>query len=326
LSKIRVSTPARIHMGILNPSHGTEGRLFGSAGVAVKEPRTIVEVEKSRDVCVSGPFVDECKRLTRKVIKHYGLKGAKVNVLSIPQRHSGLGSTTQLSLSIAKGITYAYGLDIEPVELSKIIGRGEQSATGTYVFRLGGFVVEGGWGEKTVFPPLLFRYAFPEDWRFVIVVPKGRSFDEKQEPEAFEKLPKADERLVHEAGYRLLMGMAPAVAEHDLQAFGRSLSRLQEVVGAMFSQIQGGIFQPHSAPIIEKLKTMGAAGVGQSSWGPSVYALFDSKESQSIEAQLEKEILKHGPIRKSRGNLSGTSEWGEIYFTSADNRGAILTS
>jgi beta-ribofuranosylaminobenzene 5'-phosphate synthase len=325
MKKTRVSAPARLHMGILNPSHGVKERLYGSVGVGVEEPRTIVEVEQANDIYVASPFISETKLITKKIISHYKLSGARVNVLSAPRRHTGLGSTTQISLSVATGITRAYGLDAQPVELASVLGRGEQSATGTYVFQLGGFVAEGGWGEKTRFPPLLFRHTFPEDWRFLIVVPEARSFDEKQEQEAFEKLPEADEKLVHEASYRVLLGMAPAVAEKDIQAFGVNLTKLQEIVGAMFSKAQGGVFQPHSAPLIEKLKVMGAIGVGQSSWGPAVYALFDAETGKSVEALLRREILYNGSARQLGGSLCGTSKWGEIYFTKADNRGAVVT-
>jgi beta-ribofuranosylaminobenzene 5'-phosphate synthase len=293
-------------------------------GVGVEEPRTEVEAESSDSLDVTGPFAGESNLFAKKVLKYYKLKGAKINVLSVPQRHAGLGSTTQLSLSIATCITRAYGLDIKPVELATALGRGKQSATGTYVFQHGGFIVEGGWGEKTTFPPLLFHYPFPEDWRFLIMIPQKKGLDETQELEAFERLltPKAD--LVNEACYWLLLGMAPAVVERNIQAFGESLTRLQEIVGAMFSQVQGGVFRPGSAPLIQRLKEIGGSGVGQSSWGPAVYALFDNEKSKQVETLLRSEILHSDSIRESKGNIHGDSDWGRVYLTRADNKGAVV--
>jgi beta-ribofuranosylaminobenzene 5'-phosphate synthase len=325
LPKIKVSAPARIHMGILNPSPSTDRRLYGSVGVGIEQPRTEVEAEPSDLLDVSGLSTAESKGFARKTLGYYKLKGAKINVLSVPQHHVGLGSTTQLSLSIATGITRAYGLNIEPVELATMLGRGKQSATGTYVFQLGGFVVESGWGEKTRFPPLLFHYPFPEDWRFLIMIPEKRGLDEAEELEVFEKLqtPKAD--LVNEACYRLLLGMAPAVVERNFQAFGENLTRLQEIVGAMFSQAQGGVFRPESTPLIERFKEMGATGLGQSSWGPAVYSVFDSEKSKQVENLLRSEILYSGSIRESKGNIRGDSNLGRVYFTRADNKGAVVT-
>jgi beta-ribofuranosylaminobenzene 5'-phosphate synthase len=325
MKKTKVSAPARIHMGILNPTRGVDRRLYGCLGVGVETPRTIVEVEQASDVYLAAPFAKDYRPVMKKILSHYKLNGARVNVISTPRPHTGLGSTTQLSLSIAAGITRAYGIDAKLIELASILGRGEQSAIGTYVFEYGGFVAEGGWGKKTDFPPLLFRYSFPEEWRFLIVVPESRSLDETQEKKIFEKLPVAEDVLVYEACYRLLLGIAPAIVERDIQAFGASLSRLQEIVGTMFSKAQGGVFQPHSAPIIERLKTMGAVAVGQSSWGPAVYAIFDADTGKSVEAFLVREILDNSSVKHFGASLYGVSKWGEIYFTQADNRGAIMT-
>lgn len=324
MAKIKVSAPARIHMGILNPSRSTGKRLFGSVGVGIQQPRTEVEAESSDSLDVRGQAVVESKVFARTVLDHYGLKGVKIRVLLVPQRHAGLGSTTQLSLSIATAITRAYGLNVEPIELATILGRGKQSAVGTYVFQRGGFIVEGGWGEKTRFPPLLSHYPFPEDWRFLIIVPPKKGLDETQEIEAFEKMQAPRTDLVNEACFRLLLGMAPAVVERNIKAFGENLTRLQEIVGTMFSQVQGGVFRPDSALLMQKLEEMGAAGLGQSSWGPTVYALFDGETSKSVENLLRKEIIHNNAKEESAGNVQWDSEWGKIYLTRADNRGAVV--
>jgi len=325
VEKIKVSAPARIHMGILNPSRAVGERVYASAGLALQEPRTIVEIESDDELSVAGSSAEESRVFARRILDRYGLKGAKINVLSVPPRHAGVGSTTQLSLSIAVGIAKLHGLNVQPVELAAVLGRGKQSAIGTYAFQHGGFIVEGGWAEKTIFPPLLFRYPFPEDWRFLIIIPKSRSLDEKQEVKVFEKLPAPQEKLVYEACYRLLLGMAPAILEEDITAFGHNLVKLQEVVGAMFSEAQGGVYQPESAPLIKKLKEIGAVGVGQSSWGPAVYGLFDPKKSQAVKDLLARKIISERSLKESDGSLYGSSDLGEVYFTRADNRGAIAT-
>jgi len=324
MTKIRVSAPARIHMGILNPTSGIGDRLYASVGVGIVEPRTVVDIEPADELRVSGLSADESRSFATMILEHYGLNGAKIDVRSVPPRHAGLGSTTQLSLSIATGITRAYGLDVRSVELARVLERGTQSAIGTYAFQQGGFIIEGGWGANTTYPPLLFHYDFPEDWSFLIIIPESRSFDETQELEVFEKLPTPQENLVHEACYRVLLGMAPAVVEKDIQVFGENLTKLQEVVGAMFSQAQGGVFQPHSAPIIEKLRAMGAVGVGQSSWGPAVYALFEPEKREIIEHVLREEILYGDSVKETEGTMYGVSEWGKVYFTQADNNGAVV--
>jgi beta-ribofuranosylaminobenzene 5'-phosphate synthase len=311
-------------MGILNPARSTGRRLYGSVGVGIEAPRTEVEAEPSSSLEVTGQSAVESKAVAQKVLYRYKLKAAKISVLSVPQRHTGLGSTTQLSLSIAKAVTCAYGLDIKPVELATTLGRGRQSAVGTYVFQHGGFVADAGWGEETTFPPLLFHHPFPREWRFLIIIPRKRGLDETQEIEAFEKIQPPGADLVNEACFRLLLGMVPAVVEKNIREFGESLSRLQEIVGTFFSQAQDGMFRPGSTPIIQKLKEMGAAGFGQSSWGPAIYGLFEEKKSGSVENLLRNEILYADTVEESAGNLCGDSEWGRLYFTRSDNRGAIV--
>ena len=122
MTKIKVSAPARIHMGILNPTPGIGDRLYASVGVGIAEPRTVVEVEPADELRVSGLSANECKSFVTRILDYYKLKGAKIDVRSVPPRHAGLGSTTQLSLSIATGITKAYGLDVRPVELARVLG------------------------------------------------------------------------------------------------------------------------------------------------------------------------------------------------------------
>jgi len=323
--KVRVSAPARIHMGILNPVRWREeeGRLYASVGLCIEEPRTVVEVEPADELDVIGHSVGESTSFARKILNHYRLKGAKVNVLALPPRHAGLGSTTQLSLSIATCITRAYGLNVQPVELAMVLGRGKQSAIGTYAFQHGGFIVEGGWGDG-IFPPLLFKYDFPVDWSVLIFVPEYRSIDEREEERIFEKLAAPPETLVYEACYRVLLGMAPAVLEKNIRVFGANLTRLQEVVGAIFSDAQGGVFQSHSAPLIERMREMGAIGLGQSSWGPAVYAFFGPERRDAIERILRNELIYGETLKEAGGTIYGVSEWGEVYFTHADNSGAVI--
>jgi beta-ribofuranosylaminobenzene 5'-phosphate synthase len=307
---------------MLNPSRDFGERVYASAGVAVQEPRTVVEVESDDKLSVTGQSAEESKVFAKTILDRYRLGGAKINVLSVPPRHAGLGSTTQLSLSIAVGIASVYDLNVRPVELATVLGRGKQSAVGTYAFQYGGFVVEGGYAQQTVFPPLLFRYSFPEDWWFLIIIPESRSLDETQETKVFENLPIPQEKLVYEACYRLLLGMAPAILENNITTFGENLIKLQKIVGAMFSKAQGGVFQRDSAPIIKKLEEMGAVGLGQSSWGPAVYGLFDAKKSQTLRVLLKREILREASIKESNGGLRGYSDLGEIYLTQADDKGA----
>jgi beta-ribofuranosylaminobenzene 5'-phosphate synthase len=47
-------------------------------------------------------------------------------------------------------------------------------------------------------------------------------------------------------------------------------------VGDEFASMQGGRFHPQAAALVEALLEGGAAGAGQSSWGPAVYGVVGS--------------------------------------------------
>jgi len=84
----------------------------------------------------------------------------------------------------------------------------------------------------------------------------------------------------------VLLGILPAVVEHDLPAFGQALSELQHRVGAWFAPAQGGVFaSPRVAEMVQWLRDQGLYGVGQSSWGPTVYA-FSNEGSERREQIL----------------------------------------
>ena len=107
----------------------------------------------------------------------------------------------------------------------------------------------------------------------------GPGFSGEKEHSAFLQLPVAPSSLVEKISWVLLMKMLPALVEKDIANFGRALTSIQCMVGDCFASVQGGRF---ATPVLEKLVEFllekGAAGAGQSSWGPTVYGLVDGKE------------------------------------------------
>jgi len=84
----------------------------------------------------------------------------------------------------------------------------------------------------------------------------------------------------------VLMSMLPAVIENDVTAFGAALSEVQEINGRWFAPAQGGTFAPGpSATLVHRFREWGAAGVGQSSWGPAVYAVVDGDDAAAMLAE-----------------------------------------
>src|ERR671938_160832 len=75
----------------------------------------------------------------------------------------------------------------------------------------------------------------------------------------------------------VLTSLLPALVDGDVEEFGASLTRVQRLVGDAFAPVQGGRFHPRAGTLVEALLRGGAAGAGQSSWGPAVYGVVGSE-------------------------------------------------
>jgi hypothetical protein len=110
----------------------------------------------------------------------------------------------------------------------------------------------------------------------------------------------------------VLLGLAPALVERNLQAFSESLYELQRLVGQCFAGAQGGgvYADPLLQQIVEHVRAYGIPGVGQSSWGPALYAVTaDQSQAELLTAELQRRFCL-GP--------------GELLITEADNHGASI--
>jgi beta-ribofuranosylaminobenzene 5'-phosphate synthase len=286
-----VEAPARLHFGLLD-LRGGMGRRFGGLGAPAPGVSVRVSVSPASDVVAEGNESERAADFARRFLAYHRIRGGARIVVerSIPA-HAGLGSGTQLGLSIARALAELYRVAATPVELARAVGRAKRSAVGTWTFAVGGFVVEGGRriGADDDVGPLLARQQLPSSWRCVLAVPDAPpGVSGAIEARAFAELPLPDEREVERVSHLVLMGMLPSVIEGDLDTFGAALSEVQEINGRWFSHAQGGMFAPGpSAEIIRLMRDGGAPGVGQSSWGPSVYAIVDGdRGAESLSARI----------------------------------------
>jgi beta-RFAP synthase len=305
-----VKAPARLHLGLIDLS-GDVGRIYGSVGVAIREPIVEVEAKPHKKLEVFGRDVKRARNVAEKVLKHYGITGGvliKVNQ-TIPM-HVGLGSTTQLSLAVASSLTRLFKLKASVNELARLLKRGAISGIGTAVFERGGFIVDGGKREKSSeIPPVIFRHSFPEDWTFVVAIPNvRRGLTEKEEASAFRKV-SPNPRVAEKISRLLLMRMLPGLVERDIVSFGEALTEIQRLVGSYFISIQGGVFcHPVVSQCVELMLKEGAYGAGQSSWGPTTYGLVNEEsKADALKDKLERMLSSVG---------------GMVFCTKADNVGA----
>jgi beta-RFAP synthase len=152
----------------------------------------------------------------------------------------------------------------------------------------------------------------PERWRCVVAVPPGEpGLSGEAEATAFKSLPVPGEREVEHVAHLVLMQLLPALVEGDLGDFGAALTEIQRVTGNWFAPSQGGTFAPGpTAGLIAEMARLGAPGVGQSSWGPTAYAIVDGDAEAARLAQAAAAWLGgagrvfHGPFAR-QGARSG---------------------
>jgi beta-ribofuranosylaminobenzene 5'-phosphate synthase len=312
-ASVCVETPARLHFGVLDLG-GRLGRCFGGLGAAIPSPSLLIQAHQANRVSAEGPDAGRAIEFATRFLDSRGLAGGvHVHIHRAIPSHSGLGSGTQLGLAVARAVAELHCLALDPVELALATGRGKRSAIGTWAFARGGFIVEGGRRpESSSVAPLLARFAVPEAWRYVLVVPsEGRGLSGEAETSAFEELPPPPEGEVERVSHLVLMQLLPALVEGDLPSFGDALSRVQRITGGWFAAQQGGVFAPGPTELlITRMASWGAHGVGQSSWGPAAYGLVEDSDAGAALARRVRGVVgSNGTVFEGAFAQEGARVW-----------------
>ena len=308
-----VEAPARLHFGVLD-LRGSLGRWFGGIGAAAPAPTLLLSASPFDRLEVTGEDADRAGSFARQFLSHHGLAGgARVHVERALPPHSGLGSGTQLALAVARALADIYGLATDAPALARAVGRTRRSAIGTWTFADGGLVLEGGRrreGEGVA--PLLARLPFPPAWRCVVAVPASApALSGTDEAAAFAQLPLPPEREVERVAHLVLMALLPALAEADLERFGSALTAVQAITGGWFAPVQGGTFTPGaSAELVRGMAQWGAAGVGQSSWGPAVYGIVEGDDAaRALADRVRGAMDSSGSVYEGPFRTEGARVW-----------------
>ncbi|WP_036302721.1 beta-ribofuranosylaminobenzene 5'-phosphate synthase family protein [Methylotenera sp. L2L1] len=298
-ASIEVSTSGRLHMGFFD-LHGGLGRKFGSIGLSLAEPNLVLSAKSSKLLNVSAAdavpasVTARVYKVARQILDTMNVSGAvDISISESVPEHSGLGSGTQMALATGAVINYLYQLNLNTMQLAALTGRGRRSGVGISAFDYGGLLIDGGRVVSATHatpPPMLARYDFPEEWAILLIFDTSEpGIHGERERIAFNELPVFSESLAAHLCRHVLMQAMPALVEQDLIAFGQSIQVLQQHVGDYFLPVQGGRYASRLvSAVLERLETMGAPCFGQSSWGPTGFAIFANQH----EAELHLQQLK----------------------------------
>lgn len=278
--RVSVTAPARLHLGLLDLEGGL-GRRFGSLGITLDKPYTRIHLSHASETDVVGPDAERARRYLALLADEFRLDaGFRLIVDDAIPAHAGLGSGTQMALAVGAAVARLCDLEDGPRDIAERLDRGARSGIGLGAFETGGVLLDGGRGKADRPPPIISRTPFPEDWRILLIFDRGREgLHGGDEVEAFAKIPPFPAESAGHLCRLAVMSVLPALAERDVDRFGAAVAEIQRVVGDHFAPAQGGRFaSPDVADVLAWLESEGIAGVGQSSWGPTGFALLASQD------------------------------------------------
>jgi beta-RFAP synthase len=300
---VQVSAASRLHFGMV--SFGSTGvPQFGGVGVMIDEGALQLTFEPANQFSATGPLAPRIYAAMPAICERLDLDGVpdcKINVCRAPGEHLGLGTGTQLHLSLAAGLSAWLGRSYSaPEELVGWAGRAARSSVGSYGFLEGGLIVERGKISDEPLGQLAARRELPAGWCFGLICPPGeRGLSGEGEQQAFRELPPIPLERTEELWTLVFKRMLPALDAHDFGAFSEALTWFNHVSGLGFAARQRGAYaSPRIAELVETIRGLGVRGIGQSSWGPTVFALFEHEQSaRDFQQRLAAQHSAFGPMR-----------------------------
>lgn len=307
-NSVTIKVPARLHLGFLDLSGGI-GRRFGSLGLPLNEPETVLKLEIADADEISGPESERAASHLEVLRAHLGItQEHRLTIEKAIPSHSGLGSGTQIALAVSAALRTLHELPLDIRGDASLLDRGGRSGIGIASFTKGGVIIDAGKIDTHTPPPVVARLPFPDEWRVLLILDRRESgLHGEDELEAFKSLDPFPESSAGDICRRVLMGVMPALIERDIASFGAAITDIQQIVGNHFAPAQGGVFTSKNVELIaNKLAEAGAVGLGQSSWGPTGFAFARSEdEASNMVAHAQRYAEPGTEIRIIKGRNHG---------------------
>lgn len=231
---------------------------------------------------------------------HFGLGSGTQHACSIASALGILDCSDRLDLSEANGRPVLkvlqqlvqdndYGFETAEQWLVERSGRCRRSAIGLTGFLQGGLIFDFGHQQQSHSQRQLkvSRVDFPSMWRIVLIQPPPvRAVYGVRESSLMRTAAQTPNRHV-ELMLSLAQACQSAARATDFSVFTAGLDEYMGLTASLFMAVQGGKYNgPEVALAVEMAKTVGLHGVGQSSWGPTVFG-FARSENDAHAAVTE---------------------------------------
>jgi beta-RFAP synthase len=264
---------------------------FGGLGAMIDAPRLRISFTRADAFEVRGPLAERAADFVRRVCQHRKMTSEPSCLIEIneaPPEHCGLGVGTQLALAVSAGLARLFDWPaLDSVGPPTVLRRGERSWVGIYGCSHGGLIFESRQRPDEKVSTLLQHASLPADWRFVLIRPRDEhGLHGPGEKQAFAELPPVPIETTQKLRRLVEEKIVPSAQNADFETFSYALFNYGRTAGLCFSAVQGGPFASRRLEsLVETIRSLGVRGVGQSSWGPTLYAL--TPDQQSAEKLVE---------------------------------------
>lgn len=327
MNSATIITSSRLHFGLFGWGPKAP-RQFGGFGLMIQNPGyRIHAIVALSDEIQANPDDQKTIEHLIPVIRHqlnqsgYKLPPLCINVENSIPTHHGLGSGTQRSFAIGKLTSTLAGCNNLTIsQIALLTNRFPRSGVGAYGFDQGGLILDGGHpsglGHHQELAPLIHRAHWPAHWRVVLITPQEPSgvFGTK-EMKLFTQLPPPSSESMNLVAKTIHSDFLNALASNEFLPAMNSLELVQHQVGKWFAPAQkDSVYgSPLRDLIIKSMNSSGLRGVGQSSWGPTLFGFSQSSDTE-IQSMIDSIKNKHPEIPLN------------ILITSASNTGHRLES
>lgn len=314
---IEVHAPSRLHFGLFSFGDPNCPHQFGGVGAMIRSPGVHLRFSDSRSFCAEGKHAERAAEMAERVAKSFDWPGPPnclIEVVSAPRQHVGLGAGTQLGMAIAAGLMRWRGMPESPAQrLAQATGRGERSSVGAHGFAHGGLIVDSGHTLAGKLGGVEANCPIPTDWRFVLAIDtRHEGLAQYAERNAFAQLSAVPTETTQRLRGLAVDHLVPAIRQADHGRFAESLYEYGVLAGHCFAAVQGGPFASDAiARRVELIRSLGYAGCGQSSWGPTVFTVTPDEASAE---ELVNELRRVDVMQSC-----------ELLISEPANRGAIIT-
>ncbi len=287
MTTIRVETGCRLHFGLLSQP-GTQHGRFAGVGMMLESPGVRLIATPSP---TDGVIADQFNAIARDRVQQFVTRFRQASSMECPPceilvdsaipSHAGLGSGTQLGLATASALQRISSATdrATPWTLADWVGRGRRSGIGIAGSETGGLLLDSGeqhQGENRV-----RRIGVPDTWRVILITPIDETgLSGAAELQAFDDLPATPPSEVDRLWQLATQTIAPSLERREFDSFSEAVYQYGYGVGQTFAAVQGGPFANlTTAALVEFLRENGVRGVGQTSWGPTVFAFAADDQS-----------------------------------------------